>query len=172
LAIVGEGFGVSPSLPEGSTIGCSEEDAMFRLLLIVVVGSVLPAFSGQAHGQTVIPNNSMPFRVGDYAGLPTLYGTSWGVASFGIPRTYTTFSSPYGAGYGYGYQNSYGVLPGRYGSGLWRPGFVAPGYTYGAAYGYNTFPYPYKAGGPMYGPSIGVYAPGFGPGLPSGFYAQ
>ena len=145
---------------------------MRRLLLTVAFGSALLALAGEAPGQTVIPNNTMPYRVGDYVGLPTLYGTSWGVASFGIPRTYTNFNSPFSPGYGNGYQNSYGVLPGRYGSGLWRPGFVAPGYTYGSAYGYNTFPYPYKAGGPMYGPSIGVYAPGFGPGQPSPFFAQ
>jgi hypothetical protein len=145
---------------------------MRHLLLVVAVGSALSVISGQARGQVVIANTSPPYRVSDNIGLPNLYGTSWGVASFGIPRTYTTFASPYGAGYGYGYQGSYGVIPGRYGVGLWRPGFVAPGYTYGAAYGYNTFPYPYKAGGPMYGPPIGTYAPGFGPGQPSAFYAQ
>jgi hypothetical protein len=147
---------------------------MFRPLLIVSVATALSlsAGTGQVQGQTVIAPNPTPYRVSEWVGLPNLYGTSWGVASFGIPRTYSTFSSPYGAGYGYGYQNSYGVLPGRYGVGLWRAGMVAPGYTYGSAYGYNTFPYPYKAGGPMYGPSIGVYAPGFGPSQPSAFYAQ
>ncbi len=143
---------------------------MRRILLIVAATISFGGISGVARGQNVVPGNPTPFRVNEYVGLPNLYGTSWGVASYGIPRTYTTFASPYGAGYGYGFQNSYGVIPGRYGAGLWRPGFVAPGYTYGSAYGYNTFPYPYKPGGPMYGPSIGVYAPGFGPGQPSAYY--
>ena len=143
---------------------------MRRLLLILAVGSALAMTNLRAEGQ-VVDAGLVPYRVNGSIGLPPLYGTSWGVASFGIPRTYTTFSSPYGAGYGYGYPN-YGVLPGKLGVGLWRPGFVEPGYTYGAAYGYNTFPYPYKPGGPQYGPPIGTYAPGFGPGQPSAFYAQ
>jgi hypothetical protein len=144
---------------------------MRRLLLVVAVGSALSMVPIQAQAQVPVGPATVPYRVNGSIGLPNLYGTSWGVASFGIPRTYTTFASPYGAGYGYGYP-SYGVIPGRYGVGLWRPGFVAPGYTYGSAYGYNTFPYPYKPGGPMYGPSIGNFAPGFGPGQPSAFYAQ
>ena len=137
---------------------------MRRVLLMVAVVGSWSAAGGQASAQ-------VPQRINGSIGLPDLYGTSWGVASFGVPRTYTTFSSSFGPGYGYGYPN-YGVLPGRYGVGLWRPGFVAPGYSYGSAYGYNTFPYPYKPGGPMYGPSIGNYAPGFGPAQPSAFYAQ
>ena len=144
---------------------------MWRFMLAVVIGSALAMLPGQVQAQLGTGGSAVPYRVNGSIGLPNLYGTSWGVASFGVPRTYTTFASPYGAGYGYGYPN-YGVLPGRYGVGLWRPGFVAPGYTYGSAYGYNTFPYPYRPGGPMYGPSIGVYAPGFGPGQPSAFYAQ
>jgi hypothetical protein len=153
-------------------IGMAGGNDMHRFLLTIAAGTFLSLLQDEANGQTVIGATSAPYRVNSSIGLPNLYGTSWGVASFGIPRTYTTFASPYGAGYGYGYQNSYGVLPGRYGVGLWRPGFVSPGYTYGSAYGYNTFPYPYRAGGPMYGPSIGNYAPGFGPSQPSAFYAQ
>ena len=144
---------------------------MRRLLLVVVVGSALAMVPGQARAQVAVGGAPLPYRVNSGIGLPGLYGTSWGVASFGIPRTYTTFASPYGAGYGYGYP-TYGVIPSKYGVGLWRPGFVAPGYTYGSAYGYNTFPYPYKPGGPMYGPSIGNFAPGFGPSQPSAFYSQ
>ena len=144
---------------------------MRHLLMVVAVGFALAMVPEAALAQVVVGGAPVPYRVNSSIGLPGLYGTSWGVASFGIPRTYTTFSSPYGAGYGYGYPN-YGVLPGRFGVGLWRPGFVAPGYTYGSAYGYNTFPYPYKPGGPMYGPSIGVYAPGFGPGQPPALFAQ
>ncbi len=144
---------------------------MRHLLMVVAVGSALAILPGSASAQYAVVSPTAPIRINASIGLPNLYGTSWGVASYGIPRTYTTFSSPYGAGYGYGYP-AYGPLPGKFGVGLWRPGFVSPGYTYGSAYGYNTFPYPYKPGGPMYGPSIGIYAPAFGPGQPPNFFAQ
>ena len=74
-----------------------------------------------------------------------------------MPRTSTTFSSPFGAGYGYGYA-PYGMLPGKYGVGLWRPGFVAPGYLYGASY-YRSVAVPPVT---IPEPPIGDYAPGFG----------
>jgi hypothetical protein len=93
-----------------------------------------------------------------YFAAPGLYGMSYGSASYGMPRTYSVFSSPYGAGYGYGY-DPYGLPPGRFGVCLWRPGFVAPGYAYGASY-YQTFAVPGVVG-PL--PPVGVYAPGFGP---------
>lgn len=149
---------------------------MRRLLMILAVGLFLTMSPCLVDAQVTYGGDTLPYRVNGSIGLPDLYGTghygtSWGVASFGIPRTYTTFSSPSGLGYGYGYP-PYGVLPGRFGVGLWRPGFVAPGYTYGSAYGYNTFPYPYRSGGPMYGPPMGAYAPGFGPGQPPGSYAN
>jgi hypothetical protein len=92
---------------------------------------------------------------------PGLYGTSYGAPSFGLTRTYSSYSSSYGLGYGYGYA-PYGLPPSRYGVGLWRPGFAAPGYAYGASY-YSTYPVPYTPGALGTGPSIGVYAPGFGP---------
>ena len=143
---------------------------MRRLVMIVAVVGAWAVGEGRALGQVVIENTTPPRRVNASIALPNLYGTSWGVASYGVPRMESAFASPYGAGYGYGY-GSYSVLPGRYGVGLWRPGFTAPGYSYGSAYGYNTFPYPYVAGGPRYGPPIGVYAPGFGPGGSVGAYS-
>ncbi len=143
---------------------------MHRLSMIVLVGCALLGPADGAKAQVGMDTSPVPYRLNGSLGMSNLYGTSWGVASFGIPRTYTTFSSPYGGGYGYGYPN-YGVMPGKFGVGLWRPGFVAPGYVYGSAAGYNTFPYPYRPGGPMYGPPIGVYAPGFGPGMPPAFAA-
>jgi hypothetical protein len=103
-----------------------------------------------------------PYRINPYFAAPGYYGMSFGSPSFGMTRTYTAFSSPYGAGYGYGYA-PYGLLPGRYGVGLWRPGFVTPGYAYGASY-YRTFPVPYASTPPMPPPPVGVYAPAFGPG--------
>lgn len=91
------------------------------------------------------------------------YGTSWGEAGFGARRLYSEFSSPYGAGYGYGYAPT-GFVPNPWGMGLWRPGANINGTTYGLRGAYRTFPYPYPAGKVQYGPPIGVYAPGFGPG--------
>jgi hypothetical protein len=65
-------------------------------------------------------------------------------------------------GYGYGYP-PYTIWTGRYGVGLWRPGFIAPGYIYGASY-YRTFTVPYGSLSAGYAPPVGVYAPYFGPG--------
>ena len=143
---------------------------MHRLVLpLIAFGSF---FVTSADAQVVLSGAPTSTRPNDAFGPPNLYGTSWGVAGFGTIRTYSNFASPYGAGYNYGHQGSYGLLPGRFGVGLWRPGYSAPNSSYGTAYGYNTFPYPYKPGGPMYGPPIGLYAPGFGPGGPSPFYAR
>ncbi|MBX6314457.1 MAG: hypothetical protein IRY99_16315 [Isosphaeraceae bacterium] len=96
-----------------------------------------------------------------YFGAPGYYGVAYGYPAYGFPRTYTVFSSPYGAGYGYGYP-PYGILGGRFGSGLWRPGFISPGYTYGGSY-YWSFPVPYGSLNPLSGPPVGYYAPAFGP---------
>lgn len=90
-----------------------------------------------------------------YFAAPGNYGTAYGVASYAVPRTYTRFTSPSGLGYGYGY-GPYGILPGPYGQGLWRPGATAPGYAY-----YSTWPVLRGQRPPA--PGIGVYAPAFGP---------
>ena len=66
----------------------------------------------------------------------------------------------------------YGILPGRFGMGIWRPGYVAPGYVYGASYypssgfGYRTFPVMYGREGRAMDPAppMGYYAPAYGPG--------
>ena len=117
---------------------------------------------------------SSSYRVSDYLGAPGLYGMSYGFASYGMPQTYTVFSAYPGASYGSNFP-PYGILPGRFGVGLWRPGFVAPGYVYGASY-YNYPPnslsYRTFAVGSPYGssvnriaspPPVGVYAPALGP---------
>ena len=72
-----------------------------------------------------------PYRINGYYAAPGYYGMAYGSPSVGLTRTYTAFSTPYGMGYGCGYA-PYGLLPGRYGVGLWRPGLVTPGYVYGA----------------------------------------
>ncbi len=97
----------------------------------------------------------------DFTAAPGLYGTAYGAASFGVPRTYSTFSSSYGPGYMGGY-GPYGYVPGRYGVGLWRPGYSVPGYEYrSSAYNfYRTFPYTIRP--PVASVPMGVYAPAYG----------
>ena len=125
-------------------------------LLWMVFGGLLVLTSQSTRAQTVVgPTSSQQ-----------VYGTSWGVASFGLKRTWSSYSSPFGVGYGYGMPPS-GFVPGKFGVELWRPNDVAPDGVYGVEHRYRTFPYPYPPGPPVYGPSIGVYAPGFGPELRS-----
>ena len=121
---------------------------------VLIASSVMMLSAGSASAQVV-------------AGAPEkaqVYGTSWGVASYGLKRTYSSFSSPRGVGYGYGLP-PVGFVPGKFGVELWRPNEVVPAGVYGVNYRYRTWPYPYPVGPPAYGPSIGVYAPGFGPEL-------
>jgi hypothetical protein len=111
------------------------------------------------------------YRLSNYFGAPGLYGMSYGFASYGMPQTYSVFSAFPGPSYGSNFP-PYGILPGKFGVGLWRPGFVTPGYMYGATYypaslSYRTFPVGYAAGAPTYQnyspPPVGVYAPALGP---------
>ena len=115
---------------------------MCRFLGIVAVALVLsvPARSARAQAFVGGPYTTGPYRVSDYFAAPGLYGTSYGFASYGVPRTFTTFSAYPGPSYGSNYP-SYGLMPGRYGVGLWRPGFVAPGYVYGPAHFQHFLPY-------------------------------
>jgi hypothetical protein len=134
---------------------------------ILQFGIALPGASAQ-----VAAGYSPSYRVSEYLGAPGLYGMSYGFASYGMPQTYTVFSAYPGPSYGSNYP-PYGILPGRYGVGLWRPGFVAPGYVYGASYSYppssfsyRTFQLGYNPGVPVNGvapPPVGVYAPYLGP---------
>lgn len=113
---------------------------------------------------------SASYRVSNYLGSPGLYGMSYGYASYGMPQTYSVFSAMPGPSYGTTYP-PYGLMPGKYGVGLWRPGFVAPGYVYGASYyypassnSYRTFAVGNAAGTqgvPL--PPVGVYALALGP---------
>jgi len=138
--------------------------SMRQALGLTLVGSVLALTPASAWAQASIVGFSDPYRINGYYAAPGNYGMAYGSMSVGVPRTYSAFSSSYGAGYGYGYA-PYGLLPGRYGVGLWRPGFVAPGYVYGASY-YRTFPVPYGSGASVPVPPVGAYAPGFGPPSP------
>lgn len=126
--------------------------------------------STSASGSTSIGVPGLPLNRSYYStqnntsiyGAPGNYGMAYGTASYGMPRTYSVYSTSYGPGYGYGYA-PYAFLPGHYGVGLWRPGHAAPGYVYGAGF-YRTFPVPYRpVTGPPIPPPVGAYAPGFGP---------
>jgi len=144
------------------------------LAAAIVLGSATP----EARAQVVVGGPySSSYRVSDYLGAPGLYGMSYGFASYGMPQTYSIFSAYPGPSYGTNYP-PYGILPGRFGVGLWRPGFVAPGYVYGAAafpydsyasgsYSYRTFAVGAGSGYPAYQiaapPPVGVYAPALGP---------
>jgi hypothetical protein len=144
---------------------------MYRpsLLLVIVIGLGMSA--PEAGAQMIAGSGYMSsYRTSDYFIAPGWYGTSYGFASYGMPQTYSVFSAYPGPSYGTNYP-PYGLLPGRYGIGLWRPGYVAPGYVYGASYypssgfSYRTFPLTYGAPArPMAPPpSIGAYAPALGP---------
>jgi hypothetical protein len=152
--------------------GCSK---LVPTVAVLVAGIVMGSEAQEARAQAVVGGPySGSYRVSDYLGAPGLYGMSYGFASYGMPQTYSVFSAYPGPSYGTNYP-PYGILPGRYGVALWRPGFVAPGYVYGAAafpydsyasgsYSYRTFAVPsptgYAAAPP---PPVGVYAPGLGP---------
>jgi hypothetical protein len=151
---------------------------MRRLALFVLVGLVVAISTpARARAQAVVGGPAVgSYRVSDYFAAPGLYGTSYGFASYGVPRTYTTYSAAPWSAYYSNYPNA-GFLPGRYGVGLWRPGFVAPGYVYGSptsASSFRTFPVVSGTGltasqiAPP--PPIGVYAPMLGPGL--GLYGR
>ena len=92
---------------------------MRRLALIVSAG-VLLTTANHARAQAVVGGPAVgAYRVGDYFAAPGLYGTSYGFASYGVPRTYTSYSAlPWSS------QPSsipgYGFLPGRYGVGPLR----------------------------------------------------
>ena len=141
-------------------------------LSVVMLGAGVGANEARAQG-VVGGGYSSSYRVSDYLGAPGLYGMSYGFASYGMPQTYTVFSAYPGPSYGSNFP-PYGILPGRFGVGLWRPGFVAPGYVYGASYyypsnslSYHTFAVGSASGSPANRiaspPPVGVYAPALGP---------
>lgn len=146
-------------------------------LLGIVAASwlVVVASAGEAGAQTT--GYSPSYRVSDYLGAPGTYGMSYGFASYGMPQTYTVYSAYPGPSYG-STMPPYGLMPGRFGVGLWRPGFATSGYVYGASYyqpstympnagSYRAFVYGdpgrASASGRSAPPPVGVYAPYLGP---------
>jgi len=101
-------------------------------------------------GQAEAPN---------FYAAPGFYGTTYGSASYKVPRRYSLYSSMSGAGYSMGYPPAT-FISGSYGMGLWRPDAVAkPGMTSSL---YSTFTIVPGPGVAL--PPIGYYAPGYGPG--------
>ncbi len=130
---------------------------MRRLLYAFPLGLALLTAPLPARAQVAAGSSELsPFFA-----APGRYGVAYGYASYGVPVTASAFASPYGAGFANGYA-PYGYLPGRYGVGLWRPGYAVPGYAYGAsAYRYyRTFPYPFRPYAPP--APLGYYAPSYG----------
>jgi hypothetical protein len=149
-------------------VSAANRPALF-LATVILVGSA----GRESLAQGVAGSGYLSsYRVSDYYIAPGLYGMSYGFASYGMPQTYSVFSAYPGPSYGSNYP-PYGLLPGRYGIGLWRPGYVAPGYIYGASYypsssfSYRTFPVVYGAGARANTlpppPPVGAYAPALGP---------
>jgi len=140
---------------------------MRHLLWIALVGATIGlASSDQAGAQVVGAGGGVGgpnvLGISPVYAAPGNYGTTYGLPGFGTIRNYSSFSSPYGVGYGYGYA-PYSYLPGPYGLGLWRPGYgTADGYVYGGSY-YNTFAAPYQPGAGFGPVPFGMYAPAFGP---------
>ena len=135
--------------------------------LILVSALIFGSASSTARAQIGIGGPVMPYRVQSYYTAPGGYGTSYGVASYGMRQTYSTFSSSYGQGYSYGYP-PVTYLPGRYGVGLWAPHSPAARGVWRSPY-YGTFARP-TAPANVPPPPIGVYAPAFGPGVPGVLY--
>lgn len=129
---------------------------------VLLLGSAAPAARAQVFGGPVLP-----YRTQAYFAAPGAYGTTYGVASYGIRQTYTTFSSSFGPGYAYGYAPAT-FLPGPFGAALWSPTGTRDHFVWRSPY-YGTFGIPSApANVPL--PPIGFYANGFGPGVPPATY--
>lgn len=128
---------------------------------VLALAAVPTTAKGQSgSGSALVANNP-------YYAAPGNYGTSWGTASYRSVRAYSEFSSPYGAGYAYGYTPAT-VLPGRHGVGTWRPGATRSPYVLGGPNSYRTWAAPFGRADASLPPPppFGVYAPGFGPSFP------
>ena len=137
---------------------------LFGLAGAILAGSGVARAQSQPVGTPVLPPN-----VRAYYAAPGQYGTTYGVASYGSRRAFSEFSSPYGGGYGYGYAPAT-YLPGPYGDRLWAPtARPANSATAWRSTYYGTFALP-TAPADVPPPPIGVYAPGFGPGVPPVYY--
>ncbi len=158
-----------PNVRNGIPASAGGSHPMRRTFAALVIGLALWSSSGSAQGQVMLGGPVSPYRVQAYYGAPGSYGTTYGYSSYGLRQTYTTFSSPYGAGYSYGYPPAT-YLPGPYGVGLWKPGGSPASRVWRTPY-YGTYALPTAPRGvPL--PPVGVYAPAFGPGVPPMIYGR
>ena len=112
---------------------------MMRLTTIagVLLGS-LAATSAALAQDTAFVESSQEAYLADIYNSPGNYGVAYGTASFGKPRTWSAYSSPFGGGYGMGYGPS-AILPGRHGVGIWSQGAASGGVGVPATGFYWTF---------------------------------
>ncbi len=126
-----------------------------RLIGILLVGMTLLLLSSVGEVRAQGSGRRAPIY-----DAPGYYGMSWGSRSFGVPRTHSNFTSPFGGvGYGYGF-DQYHLSPGRFGVGLWRPSFANQNLAQGGLY--RTFPVPRGGYFPPPGVPVGYYAPSLG----------
>ena len=142
---------------------------MRQILRALVIGLAVAIGASHAQGQIKIGGPASANRIETYYSAPGYYGTTYGVAGYGLRQTYSTFASPFGVGYGYGLPPT-NFVPGSYGANLWKPG-VTTNRRVLRNPNYGTFAIPSAPRGvPL--PPFGVYAPGFGPGLPPNLYGR
>lgn len=140
---------------------------MRRIAGALAIGAALLAGPAPTTARGQVPGGPvLPYRLQAYYSAPGYYGTTYGVASYGMRQTYTTYTSSFGPGYGYGYAPAT-ILPGPFSTALWNPG-TPNRYVWRSPW-YGTFGIPAApANVPL--PPIGVYAPGYGPGVPPALY--
>ena len=80
-----------------------EREPIRARLWVMIVGGALTLCPGAARAQAPVGPPGLPVtRLNGWFAAPGYYGMSYGVPSYGSVRTYSEFSSPYGAGYAYG----------------------------------------------------------------------
>ena len=136
----------------------------FKKYLIASLFLGALALTSVARAQDAAPlEDTQEAYIADIYNAPGNYGTAYGSASFGKPRTWSAYSSSYGGGYGTGYGPS-AILPGRHGVGIWSEGAASGGAGVPATGFYWTFRVPYSTALPTpSGPPMGFYAPAYGP---------
>ena len=140
---------------------------MRRIAVGLAIGAALVLGTAPATARGQVPGGPiLPYRLQAYYSAPGYYGTTYGVASYGLRQTYTTYTSSFGPGYGYGYAPAT-ILPGPFSTALWNPG--TPNRFVWRSPWYGTFGVP-AAPANVALPPIGVYAPAYGPGIPPALF--
>lgn len=113
-----------------------------------------------ANAQSVVITVDGATQNPNYFAAQGYYGTTYGTASYKVPRLYSNFpSAGNGQGYGLGL-DPYGFVPNQYGLGMWRPVQVSKPGSGASEYGTFTI----MKGPGVVLPPFGYYAPAYGPG--------